>query len=152
MGKKSRKKKAGNEPHPTMFVLEGAIQHLPEGSIIELYTGVTPKEWHDIVVGTIQYKIFLDCLKDVACPILHESWTTEDDYFRIMLDYNINRMRNMDPMIFIQINQEDIRTKFEEKIRANAIEVAADIRRLRDQHHSWLGKQTDHSRTDVSEL
>lgn len=153
MGKKSRQKKARrSEPHPTMFVLDGAIQHFPDGSMLELYTGVTPDEWQDIVVGTVQYKVFLDCLKEVACPILHESWTPDDDYFRVILDHNIGRMRNLDPMIFLPINQDEIRLKFEEKIRRNAIEVAEDIKRMREQHHSWLGERSDHTKTDVSEL
>lgn len=153
MGKKSRQKKARrNEPHPTIFVLEGGIQHFPDGSMMELYTGVTPEEWKEIVVETVQYRIFLDCLKEVACSILKEPWTKEDEWFRIVLEHNIGRMQNLDPMLFITFNQKEIRKNFEEKIRKNALDVAEDIKRVREHHHSWLGEKSDHSKTNVSEL
>lgn len=153
MGKQSRKKKERKkQTHPTLFVLEGAIQHLPDGTMLELYTGVTSEEWLEIITETIQYKIFLDCLKEVAFPLLHEVWTDEDDWFRVMLEHNISRMRQMDPLLFLPIDQNTIRLKFEEKIRKNAVEVAEDIKRFRDQHHSWSSERSDHTRTDVSEL
>jgi hypothetical protein len=153
MGKKSRQKKARrNEPHPTIFVLDGTIQHFPDGSMMELYTGVTPDEWQEIVISSVQFKIFLDCLKDVACPLLHEVWTKEDEWYRLMLEHNISRMRNLDPMIFLPIDQDEIKRKFEDKIRTQSIEVAADIKKFRDQHYSFLGERSDHSSTDVSEL
>lgn len=153
MGKKSRQKKGRrSEPHPTMFVLEGAIQHFPDGSMLELYTGVTADEWQEIIAGTVQYKIFIDCLKEVACPILHESWTPEDDWFRVVLEHNISRMRQIDPMLFLSINQADIREKFEAKIRSNALDLAEEIKEIRKQHFNWLGERSDHTKTDVSEL
>lgn len=153
MGRKSRQKQERrHEPHPTIFVFDGSIQHFPDGSMLELYTGVTPDEWQDIVVGTVQYKIFLDCLKDIACPLLHESWTSEDDWFRVVLEHNISRMRQLDPMIFLPINQETIKVEFEKKIRKNALEVSEDIKRFREQHQSFLGERSDHTKTDVSEL
>lgn len=153
MGKRSSKKKAArNAPHPTMFAFEGVIKHYEDGSMIELFTKVTTEEWELIITETVQYKIFLDCLKDVAFPILHEVWTKEDEWFRVMLEHNIARMKNLNPMLFLPINQETIRKAFEDKIRRNATEVAEDIQRMRSQQQSWLGDRSDHSTTNVSEL
>ncbi len=153
MGKKSRQKKTRRtETHPTLFVFDGAIKHFPDGSMLELHAGVNPDEWQDIIIGTIQYKIFLDCLKEIACPLLHEEWTQDDEWYRIMLDHNIGRMRNIDPMIFLPINQKEIREKFEEKIRRNALEVSEDIKRFKEQNRTWLGERSNHDQTDVSEL
>src|SRR4051812_42658711 len=113
MGKNSRRRKQRrNEPQPTLFVFDGEIRHYQDGSMLELYTKITPEEWMEIVTNTIQYKVFLDCLKEIACPILKESWTTEDDWFRLMLDVNVGRMRNLDPLFVATINQEKIREAF----------------------------------------
>lgn len=151
MGQKSRARRARRrEPHPTIFVLEGAIQHFPD-SMLELNNQITADEWDTVVRDTIQYKIFLDCLKEVACPILKESWTKEDDWYRVMLDHNVGRMRNIDPILVASIDQDKIRKAFEDKIRHNALDVAEDIKTWRDQQQTWL-KDQDHSRTDVSEL
>lgn len=153
MGHQSRtRKKRRNPEHPTMFVLDGSIRHYEGGSMLELYSQITQDEWTEIIIGTIQYKIFLDCLKDVACPVLHETWTREDDWFRLMLDVNLGRMKNLDPLQFATIRQDEVRTAFEAKIKKNAAEVADDIKRFRDQHRSWLDSRSDHSSTNVSEL
>ncbi len=149
MGKRSRaKKEAKAEPHPTLFVLDGAIQNY-DGSMLELNTQIDEEGWKEIVIGTIQYFIFLDCLKTIACPILKEEWTKEDDWYRLMLEVNIGRMKNLDPLYIISIDQDKIRKAFEAKIKANAAEVVEDIKRIRAQQEGFM---SDHTRTHVSEL
>lgn len=152
MGKRSRKKKAErNLPHPTMFVHDGVIKQY-EDSMLELHGQLPTDQWEDIVTSTVQYKIYVDCLKEIAYPLLHETWGVEEDYSRVMLEHNISRMRNIDPLFVARIDQDAIRKNFEEKIRKNALEVSDDIRRFKEQQQSWLAERSDHTNTDVSGL
>jgi hypothetical protein len=103
------KKKRKQEPHPTLFVLDGTIRYYDDGSMLELHTSVTVEEWQQIILETIRYKVFVDCLKETAFPILKEKWTKEDDWWRLQLNTACGRMRNIDPLFFISINQDDLK-------------------------------------------
>jgi hypothetical protein len=126
------KKKRKQEPHPTLFVLDGTIRYYDDGSMLELHTSVTVEEWQQIILETIRYKVFVDCLKETAFPILKEKWTKEDDWWRLQLNTACGRMRNIDPLFFISINQDDLKKAFSAKMRDNATEVINSIKLLRD--------------------
>jgi hypothetical protein len=147
MGKKSRQKKKKAE-HPTVFVFDGAIRHHEEGSMFHLHTQVTTEEWQQIVRETIEYKIFAECLKDVAFPILKETWTKIEDWWRLQLGIAVTRMKEIDPMIFLGINQDKIRAQYTQKIQANAQAVVEDIKNIRE----TMRIVQDNSKADVSEL
>lgn len=152
MGQRSRKKKNRRkpEPHPTIFVLDGEIRHYEEGSMLELFTKITPDEWRHITEETVKYKLFLEVLKETAFPILKETWTKEDDWWRLQLEVAISRMRNIDPMAFVTINQEEIKKTYTSQAQVNAEEMVTTIKLLRDTQNAF--QNTDPSRNAVSDL
>jgi hypothetical protein len=150
MGKKSRdKKERKKQPHPTIFVFEGEVKHYEDGSMLELFGQVTPDEWGIIVRDTVTYKIFLKCLKEVAFPILKETWTREDEWWRLQLEVAESRMRVVDPMAFVGINQEAITKVYTDRMQNNAKDVVKDIEMIRQNQHAYSG---DPARTEVSGL
>lgn len=151
MTKKKQKPKRKKEPHPTLFVLEGAIRVYEDGSMLELHTQITQEEWEIIVSETIHYKVFVECLKEVACPILEERWTEEDDYFRIQLDVAASRMRNIDPLLVASFDQKEIMRTYTKKAQRNAQALKAEINELRQQRAKLL-LDSDGDTTKVSDL
>jgi hypothetical protein len=151
MGQKSRRKRKNREPveNPTLFVFDGGIRHYEEGSMFGLRQQVTEEEWLQIVSDTLKYKIFIECLKDVACPILKESWTKEDDWWRLQLQVAVERIREVDPAALFPHNQDDIRKRYTEQMKNNAEAVAREIRLLRELER---GPSTDYSKANVSAL
>ena len=149
MGRKSRQKKERRKvEHPTIFVFDGTIRHYTEGSMFSLRAQVTPNEWEQMVKETIEYRIFLECLKETAFPILKERWSKVDDWWRLQLGIAIDRMKELDPAIFLGINHDGLKAKFTEKIKKNAESVVSDIKLLRETQNSF----GDLSQVDVSEL
>lgn len=116
----AKKKKGKKEPHPTIFVLEGSIRWFKEGSMLELHMQVRPEEWKIIVDETVRYKIFVECLKTVACPILEDSWTEEDEWFLFQLGISVSRMRNIDPLLVASIRQDAIKEEYTKLMKENA--------------------------------
>ncbi len=138
-----RKEKKGTIEHPTIFVLDGEMKQYEEGSMLELHMQLQQEEWLEIVNDTIRFKIFIECLKETAFPILNETWTEEDDWWRLQLDVAVSRMRNIDPMVFIPIDQDKIKTAFTAKMKTNAAEVVEEIKKLRTQ------AQPEDNRTNI---
>lgn len=137
------------EQHPTLFVLEGSIHHYEDGSMLELYSKISQDEWFVIVEETVSYKIFLDCLKEVACPTLKETWDEEDEWYRIQLDIAISRMRNLDPLVVSKHDQKAIKSAFVEKMTKNAKEVVELINEMKENRRKEIG---DKYNTNVSNL
>ena len=127
MTKPKSKPKRKKEPHPTLFVLEGAIRVYEDGSMLELHTQITQEEWEIIVSETIHYKVFLECLKTVACPILEEPWAEEDDYFRVQMEVAVSRMRNIDALLVASFDQKEIMRAYTKKAQRNAQALKAEI-------------------------
>ena len=148
MGKQSRKKK--KEQHPTLFVLDGEIMHYEEGSMLNLYTQITNKEWQHITEETTKYKLFVEVLKEIAFPILKEKWTKEFDWYRLQLEIAVDRMRNIDPLIFLGINQEEIKKTYTEQAKTNAEEMVKTIKLLRDSQNAFT--HSDFSTNTISDL
>ncbi len=145
----TKKKK---EPHPTLFCLEGSIR-VYEGSMLELHGQITQAEWNCICEETVAYKIFVQALKDVAIPILEESWSEEDEWFRLQLGVAVSRMRNIDPILIGSIDQREIKKSYEDKMRRNAKETAEFVKSVRRHHKAQLEEQLSQSRrTEVSNL
>lgn len=133
MAKKKKKKNRIIIEHPTMFVHEGSIKVFSEGSMLQLHMEVTPEEWQQIVKETVEYQTFLECIKKVACPILREPWDEEDDWYRLQLEIAISRMRNIDPLLVASVNVEELTKAYTEKMTANAKEVMALVKSLKEQ-------------------
>ena len=70
------------------------------------------EEWEDIVEETIKYKVFLECLKEVAFPQLEEPWVPDDEYFKLQLEIAVSRMRNIDALLVAKFRQEEMKTKY----------------------------------------
>jgi hypothetical protein len=148
----AKKKK---EPNPTLFVWDDEIRHFENGSILELHTQVTMEEWESIVEQTVQYKVFLECLKQVAFPILGEPWEDEDDWFRVQLDVAISRMRNIDALLVAKHDQKKLAEAYTKKMKKNAVEVQELVEEMREQKRDMLKKQYglgDDGTTAVSSL
>ena len=121
-------------PPPTMAT--GAVDAGREGSMLELHSSVRSDEWELIVEETTKYKLFLECLKETAFPILEEVWTKEYDWFMLQLEIAISRIRNIDPMIMLKWNQDKIKEEYTKKMKSNAIDLAALIDEMRNQYKS----------------
>jgi len=115
------------EQHPTLFIFNGSIQWYQEGSMLELHAQITEEEWRIIVSDTIKYKVFADCLKDVACPILEDSWTDEDEWFRLQMEIAVSRIRNIDPLLVAKFDQGQIRAEYTKQIQQNSVIVKKEI-------------------------
>lgn len=109
---KRKKKKSRKNTHPTLFAYNGSIRYYQEGSMLQLYSQLTMDEWQEIVEETVKYKIFLDCLKEYAYPALEEKWESDDDYFRLMLEVALSRMRNIDALLIAKHDQEEIKKQY----------------------------------------
>ncbi len=144
----AKKKKKPKPENPTIFVFEGSIQHYEDGSMFNLKAQVTDDEWRKIVDETVRYKIFIECLKTVAFPILKEEWAKMDDWWRVQLEVAVGRMKELDPMVLIPIDQEAIRKQYSAKMTANAATVIEDIKQLRKMENPY----GDFSQASVSAL
>lgn len=142
-----------HEPHPTLFVLDGSIRWYEDGSMLELHARITPEEWEMIVSDTIKYKLFIDCLKQIACPILEDPWTDEDDWFRVQLDVAISRMRNIDPLLVAKFDQKKILDEYIRQAQTNAQLAKTEINNIRRQQEATLKELLDRGNiTKVSDL
>jgi hypothetical protein len=149
MAKKKTPKSRKKPNHPTLFVLDGSVRNFDGGTMFELHTQINMKEWSQIVKETIQYKVFVDCLKEVAFPILKERWTKEDDWWRLQMNGALSRMRNIDPLLYASFNQEEVKAAFSKKIKENAETVVKDIKLLRETQNQFF---TNDGVTEVSDL
>jgi hypothetical protein len=156
LGRELKKKKSKRkEPNPTLFVWDGSIRLYEDGSILQLHTQITNTEWTLVVEETIKYKIFLECLKQVACPLLGEPWTEEDDWFRVQLEVAVSRIRNIDPLLVASYDQEKIAKAYTKKMEKNAKEVQDLVEQMRQQKKDMLREQyglDDHDNIAISNL
>lgn len=146
MAKKKPKrstKRRKEESHPTLFVWDGEIRLYEDGTMLGLHTQITTEEWEMIVEQTVQYKVFLECLKQVACPILGESWDEEDDWFRVQLDIAVSRMRNIDALLVASHDQKAIAEAHTKKMQKNAKEVQDLVEQMRKQKRDALREEYD---------
>jgi hypothetical protein len=112
MSKKKKSKRHSDRKHPTLFAHKGAIRYYKDGSMLSLYSQLSMEEWEDIVEETIKYKVFLECLKEVAFPQLEEPWVPDDEYFKLQLEIAVSRMRNIDALLVAKFSQEEMKTKY----------------------------------------
>lgn len=144
--KKPRKsKKFKQNDNPTLFVLEGSIRYYKDGSMLELYSAINQNEWEMMVEETIKYKIFLECLKETAFPLLNETWTAEDEWFKLQLEVAVSRMRNIDPLLMMKWRVDDIKKTY---TNAMGIEAAAVQKLIEDMKQQQKGALN----TKVSDL
>lgn len=98
--------------YPTLFVFNGHIMHYDEGSMLELHSLVTTEEWEQIVEETVKYKIFVECLKNVAYPALDEVWSEDENWYQNQLEVSVARIRNIDPLILAKWNEDSIKQSY----------------------------------------
>lgn len=127
----SDKKGNNNEPHPTLFVWQGGIVWYEEGSMLELHTQITSEEWDMIVRDTIKYKVFIECLKEIACPILEDPWSKEDEWCLFQMNVAISRMRNIDALLVAGHNQAEIKEEYSKAMRQNAPSVKQQMQEIK---------------------
>lgn len=121
--------------------------------MLELYSNIRPDEWEAIVEETVKYKTFVECLKEVACPILKESWGEEEDWFRVQLGVAVSRMQNIDPLLVSKYNQPQLREEYSVAMRKNAEVVREMIVELREHSDRMLReKYGEDGKSTVSDL
>jgi len=143
------------ENHPTLFVFEGTPRYYDDGTMLQLHTQVTDKEWELIVEETIKYSIFIECLKEVGCPDLGEPWDQEDEWYRLQLEIAVSRIRNIDPLLVAKWDRDQIKEKYATKMRANAPEVIRLIEQVKRENKELIKQKyglDDHGNTNVSNL
>lgn len=132
------KKNKDKDVYPTIFVLEGAIRCYEHGSMLELYSQISMEEWETIVNETIHYKIFLECLKSVAIPILKDEWDEEDDWCRIQLEKSVLRMREIDSLLVAKYDEKLITEAYAKKMRQSATDISIMVEEYRKQHRETI--------------
>jgi hypothetical protein len=135
---KPKKKK---EQNPTLFVLDGSIRYYEDGSMLELHSKITPDEWDHIVAETVKYKCFVDCLKEIACPSLDESWTKEDEWYRHQLEVSISRMRNIDALLVAKHNIPDIKQLYADYMEDNLPTIKESMEAIREETRKMMEKE-----------
>ena len=144
MGKKPKKPRRKKEEHPTLFVFQNSIRYFEEGSMLELHSQVSEEDWNQIVEQTIAYKIYVDCLKEYACPALNEDWTADEDWYRVQLDVAVSRIRNIDPLLVAKYDQKSIKSQYIKQMKAGAEDIKNLINEYKAQAQSdQITKVTD---------
>lgn len=151
--KKKTKPSRKKEPNPTFFVLEGTIRCYEDGTMLQLHMQIKPEEWQAIVCETVKYKVFLECLREIAFPILEEKWEKLDEYFRYQMEIAISRMRNIDALLVASIDETAIKNEYAKWMKQNAVKAKKAIEEIRQQHRvatkQWLDEL---GTTKVSDL
>lgn len=132
-----------NKKHPTLFVLDGSTLIYEDGSMLDLHAKITPSEWESIVEDTIKYKIFVECLKKVAIPILKETWDEDEEWFLNELEVAVSRIRNIDPLLVAKHDQQAITESYSEQMRTNADEMNKLIIKTREEYKDFITKVSD---------
>ena len=136
------KKKKKLEQHPTFFVFDGVVKCYSDGSMLGLQSQVTDEEWKIIINDTISYHIFVECLKEIAFPLLKEQWTVEDEYWRLQLELAVSRIKNLDPIGAMAIKYDDIKKAMANKMKLNATCLSVEIEQLRATQKSHIQSDT----------
>ncbi len=106
----------------TTFIFQGQIlQH--DGSIFSLKTQVSSDEWLNIVVDTVKYAIYLECMKQ-AVNLLEDNtitWTTADDEYITQLRSTVSSIIETDPISVSNIDQNKIRNDYFTEMRKNIV-------------------------------
>lgn len=125
-----------------------------DGSMLDLHTNVTDEEWKTMVTDTVKYKVFVECLKETAMPILGERWEEEDDWFRVQLEIAVSRMRNIDPLLVASFDQTELTKSYSKKMQTNAKEVQGMVEDVREARKTAFTSELDGDNdiTPVSDL
>ena len=135
------------QKHPTLFAFDGALHVYEDGTMIELYSAVTSKEWEMITEETVKYKVFLECLKEVAVPKLKEPWDKEDEWFKIQLGVAVSRMKQIDPLLIAKYNQEEIKKSFSKEMEKGAESMLEYIEHVKKEQKKAILEKLDGKKT-----
>jgi hypothetical protein len=119
-------------------MFEGAMRWFKEGSMLTLRSLISEEEWTQIIEETVKYKIFVQCLKEVAIPILGDPWTEEDEWFLVQMDVAVSRIRNLDPLLVAKYDMKKIKEDYSELMRKGAERVKIMLQGIRDQQQELL--------------
>mgnify|MGYP003643548944 CR=1 FL=1 len=128
MSKKNKEKK--KKKNPTHFVLGGQILEYA-GSMLELHASVDLDEWQVIIEETISFKVFIECLKEVGMPLLEEEWEKEDQKQLDALILAVSRIRNIDPLLTVTINQNELKEQYTIKMKSGAADIDKMVKEIR---------------------
>lgn len=118
---------------PTLFAYNGEIMKY-DGAVMSLKASMDDAQWREIVRETIKYKLYLQCLKEIACPSLEDdslSWSSDDDKYIQQLDATISKMSNIDPLLVSSIDQAAISNDYSILARRNLTILKQQIVQLK---------------------
>lgn len=138
--------------HQTLFVYDGSIMVYDDGTMLELHMQITRDEWETIVEQTVQYKVFITCLKNIAYPILEEVWEEDDEWYLKQLDIAVSRIRNIDALSVAKHDIKKIEEAYSTKIRNNANEVQGMIKKVREQKRQIYNEKYKFDDIETSSL
>jgi len=115
----------------TVFVLEEEIRYY-DGTLASLKMQISDDEWDTLVKATVEYAAYVYCLKETACPILHEKWDTEDQVYLNELLKTITKIKELDQFILAKYNYEAQVEKYSKLMVERATELAKEIQDISD--------------------
>lgn len=78
------------------------------GTLLELKTNCNSEQWEQVTAETFKYKCFMKICRDIAMPMLHETWDKEDKKTFKRLRQTIESMKSLDPPRMLAFNEKKI--------------------------------------------
>ena len=96
-----------NTKNKPMIVICGAPMEY-NGTLLELKNSCDQKRWEQVTTETVKYRCFMQICRDIAMPMLHETWDKEDKRIFKRLRQTIEGMRSLDPSRMLEFNEKKI--------------------------------------------
>jgi len=126
---------------PTYFVLEGSILCYPDGSMLEFHSQVTSEEWEQIVEETFKYNIYLECIKEIACPKLEEEWDNDLQRYKDIINTSVSRMRNIDALLVAKFNHRVIKESYSKLMEERVDDLLVFIEEVKREKRKIIDQQ-----------
>jgi len=110
----------------TVFAIAGTV-HEYQGSLLELRTTLSEHEWKSIIVETVKYRIFMECVKKHAIKKLDERWSKSEKEVLKGLKQTIEKMQQLDPLLVATVDQNQVRDDYTRMVNDGCMEVLQTI-------------------------
>lgn len=93
-----------------VFAFNGEL--LRHESLLEVKTGTTDEEWLSIIEETIKYFCFVQTLRNIAMPLLHEEWEKGDERIFRSIKRSVESLKKLDNMSCLKYDTKVICDKY----------------------------------------
>ena len=93
-----------------IFIYQG--EFLETHSLVEIKMESTQDEWDQITSETVKEKCFIEVLKDIAQPLLHEEWTRDQEISLRGLRRAVKAIKEIDPLRIAQFDQKTLKDEY----------------------------------------